>query len=143
MTAINEARTKRMKADTELSNLVTTESVAIYSSTSGMTTPDYHTRLSLSRQPSFEDRLPIPDLGLIVNTAIAKRSAPNDRFEEATPVSTTASPSRQLRTGPLAALHLPATRRNSATFKSLFGSDPSSILIRRASTTHRIIVDRA
>lgn len=143
MAAINEARTKRMKADTELSNLATAESVAIHSSTSGVTTPDYHTRLSLSRQPSFEDRPPMPDLGLIVNTVIAKRSAPNDRPDETTPISATTSPSRQLRPGPLAALHRSATRRNSATFKSLFGNDPSSILIRRASTTHRIIVDRA
>jgi len=143
MAAINEARTKPIKADTELSNLATTESVAIHSSTSGVATPDCYTRLSLSRQPSFEDRPPMPDLGLIVNTAIAKRSAPNDRSDEATPVSATTSPSRQLRPGPLAALHRSATRRNSATFKSLFGDDPSSILIRRASTTHRIIVDRA
>ena len=143
MAAINEARTKPMKADTELSNLATTASVAIHSSTSGVTTPDYHTRLSLSRQPSFEDRPPMPDLGLIVNTVIAKRSAPNGRPEEVTPVSTTTSPSRQLRPGPLAALHRSASRRNSATFKSLFGNDPSSILIRRASTTHRVIVDRA
>jgi len=142
MAAINEARTKPIKADTELSNLATTESVAIHSSTSGVTTPDYYTRLSLSRQPSFEDRPPMPDLGLIVNTVIAKRSAPSDRSEEATPVSTTTSPSRQFQTGPLAALHRSATRRNSASFKSLFGNDPSSILIRRASTTHRIIVDR-
>jgi hypothetical protein len=143
MAAINEARTKRMKADTELSNLATTESVAIHSSTSGVTTPDYHMRLSLSRQPSFEDRPPMPDLGSIVNRVIAKRSAPNDRSDEAVPVLTTTSPSQQLRPGPLAALHRSATRRNSATFKSLFGDDPSSILIRRASTTHRIIVDRA
>ncbi len=130
MAAINEARTKPIKADTELSNLATTESVAIHSSTSGVTTPDYYTRLSLSRQPSFEDRPPIPDLGLIINTVIAKRSAPNDRSEEATPISTTTSPSQQLRPGPLAALHRSTTRRNSATFKSLFGNDPSSILIR-------------
>ena len=143
MAAINEARTKPMKADTELSNLATTASIAIHSSTSGVTTPDYPTRLSLSRQPSFEDQPPIPDLGLIVNTVIAKRSAPNGRPGEATPVSTTTSPSRQLRPGPLAALHRSGSRRNSATFKSLFGNDPSSILIRRASTTHRIIVDRA
>jgi len=143
MAAINEARTKPMKPDTELSNLSTRESVGIQSSTSGVTTPDYHARLSLSRQPSFEERPPMPDLGLIINTAIAKRDAPNDRSEEATPVSTTTSPSRQLRTGPLAALHRPTARRNSASFKSLFGDDPSSILIRRASTTHRIIVDRA
>ena len=143
MAAINEARTKPMTAGTELSNLSTTESVAIHSSTSGVTTPDYPARLSLSRQPSFEDRPPIPDLGLIINTAIAKREVPNDRSEEATPVSTTTSQSRQLRTGPLAALHRSTTRRNSASFKSLFGNDPSSILIRRASTTHRIIVDRA
>ena len=143
MAAINEARTKPMKADTELSNLATTASVTIHSSTSGVTTPDYHTRLSLSRQPSFEDRPPMPDLGLIVNTVIAKRSTPHGRSEEATPVSATTSPSRQLRPGPLAALHRSASRRNSASFKSLFGNDPSSILIRRASTTHRIIVDRA
>lgn len=143
MAAINEARTKPMTAGTELSNLSTTESVAIHSSTSGVSTPDYHARLSLSRQPSFEDRPPMPDLGLIINTAIAKREAPNDRSEEATPASATTSQSRQLRTGPLAALHRSTTRRNSASFKSLFGNDPSSILIRRASATHRIIVDRA
>ena len=143
MAAINEARTKPIKAETELSNLATTESVAIHSSTSGATTPDYYTRLSLSRQPSFEDRPPMPDLGLIIDTVIAKRSAPDDRSEGATPVSMTTSPSRQLRPGPLAVLHRSTTRRNSVTFKSLFGNDPSSILIRRASTTHRIIVDRA
>jgi len=143
MAAINEARRKPVKAETELSNLTTTEPVAIHSSTSGVMTPGYHSRLSLSRQPSFEDRPPILELGLIVETVIADRSASNDLSEEATPVSTTTSPSRQPRPGPLAALHRSATRRNSATLKSLFGNDPSSILIRRASTTHRIIVDRA
>lgn len=144
MAAINEARTKPMNAETELSNLATTESVVIYSSASGISTPDYHSQPSLSRQPSFEDRPPMPDLGLIVNTVIAKRATLNDRSNETTPISTTTSPSRQLRSGPLAPLHRPATtRRNSASFTSLFGNDPSSILIRRASTTHRIIVDRA
>jgi hypothetical protein len=143
MAAINEARMKPMNAESELSNLATTESVAVHSSTSGVTTPDYHSQPSLSRQPSFEDRPPMPDLGLIVNSVTAKRSALNDHSEEAASISTTTSPSRQLRTGPLAALHRSATRRNSASFTSLFGNDPSSILIRRASTTHRIIIDRA
>jgi hypothetical protein len=143
MAAINEARTKPMNAETELSNLAATESVVFHSNRSGVTTPDYYSRPSLSRQPSFEDRAPIPDLGSIVNTVIAKRSASNDRSEEAMIVSTTSSASQQLWTGPLAALHRPATRRNSASFRSLFGNDPSSILIRRASTTHRVIVDRA